>query len=46
VTKYRRSVFRQESLSVIEESFKEVARKMDFQILEFNGEADHIHAVN
>lgn len=45
VTKQRRSVFTQQSLSVVEESFREVARKMDFQILEFNGEADHIHAL-
>jgi putative transposase len=34
-----------ESLAVIEKSFSEVARKMDFQIHEFNGESDHIHAL-
>lgn len=45
VTKYRRSVFTLESLALIEESFLDVAKKMDFQILEFNGEADHIHAL-
>jgi len=45
VTKYRRSVLTKSSLALIEESFREVARKMDFQILEFNGEADHIHAL-
>lgn len=45
VTKYRRSIFTSESLAVIEKSFSEVSRKMDFQILEFNGEADHIHAL-
>ena len=45
VTKYRRSVFTVLSLELIEESFKEVARKMNFQILEFNGEADHVHAL-
>lgn len=45
MTKYRRSVFTQSSLAVVEESFKEVARKMDFQILEFNGEVDHVHAL-
>ncbi|BAZ10982.1 transposase [Calothrix sp. NIES-4071] len=45
VTKYRRSVFTQQSLAVIEESFKDVAQKMDFQVLEFNGEADHVHAL-
>lgn len=45
VTKYRRKIFTTESLAVIEKSFTEVATKMDFQIQEFNGEADHIHAL-
>lgn len=45
VTKYRRSVLTAESLAVIEKSFIEVAKKMDFQVLEFNGESDHIHAL-
>ena len=45
VTKYRRSIFKAESLAVIEKSFGEVAKKMDFQVLEFNREADHIHAL-
>ena len=45
VTKYRRSVFNAESLAVIEKSFRDVALKMDFKILEFNGESDHTHAL-
>jgi putative transposase len=45
VTKYRRSIFTAESLAVIEQSFREVAKKMDFQVLEFNGESDHIHTL-
>ncbi len=45
VTKYRRSVFTALSLKVIEKSFNEVAKKMDFQVQEFNGESDHIHAL-
>jgi putative transposase len=45
VTKYRRNLFTAESLQVIQHTFKEVARKMDFQILEFNGESDHVHAL-
>jgi putative transposase len=45
VSKYRQSIFTTESLAVIEQSFKEVAKKMDFQVLEFNGEADHIHTL-
>lgn len=45
VTKYRRKILTLKSLAVIEKSFTEVACKMDFQILEFNGESDHIHAI-
>ena len=45
VTKYRRPVLTSESLALIEKSFKEVAAKMDFQIQEFNREADHIHSI-
>jgi putative transposase len=45
ITKYRQAIFTSESLEVIQKSFAEVAKKMDFQVLEFNGEADHIHAL-
>ncbi len=45
VTKYRRKVFTLESLKLIEKSFKEVANKMNFKVLEFNGEADHVHVL-
>lgn len=45
VTKYRKPVFTAASLDLIEKSFGEVAKKMDFQIQEFNGEADHIHVL-
>lgn len=45
VTKYRRPILTAESLAVIEKSFTEVAKKMDVQLLEFNGESDHIHAL-
>ncbi|NJL42267.1 MAG: IS200/IS605 family transposase [Pseudanabaena sp. RU_4_16] len=45
VTKYRKSVFTLESLALIEKSFQEVAEKMGFQVLEFNGEANHIHSL-
>ncbi|MFM7580485.1 MAG: IS200/IS605 family transposase [Microcystaceae cyanobacterium] len=45
VTKYRRSVLTAESLAVIEKSFRDVAEKMNFEIMEFNGESDHIHAL-
>jgi len=45
VTKYRRSVFTADGLEVIEKSFREVAKKMDFQMLEFDGEGNHVHAL-
>lgn len=45
VTKYRRKILTSDSLAVLEKSFREVAAKMDFQVLEFNGESDHIHVL-
>lgn len=45
VTKYRRPVLTTQGLNLIEDSFKQVAAKMDCRLLEFNGEADHIHAL-
>jgi putative transposase len=45
VTKYRRKIFTGESLELVGKTFREVATKMNFQILEFNGESDHVHAV-
>jgi putative transposase len=45
VTKYRKKVLDVESLSLIKQTFESVAKTMNFNILEFNGEADHIHAL-
>jgi putative transposase len=45
VTKYRKQLFTLESLEVIEKSFMEVAKKMGFDIIEFNGETDHLHVL-
>ena len=45
VSKYRQKIFTSESLKLIEKSFKEVSFKMNFNILEFNGESDHIHVL-
>ena len=45
VTKYRKPVFTGESLLLVEESFREVALKMNFNVLEFNGEGNHVHAL-
>ncbi len=36
-------MFNDEGLRLIEDSFRTVAHKMDFKILEFNGESDPIH---
>lgn len=45
VTKYRQKILTSESLALIEKSFQDVALKMNFNILEFDGECDHIHAL-
>jgi putative transposase len=45
VTKYRKNVFDEAGLNLIEDSFRAVAQKMDFQILEFNGEPEHVHTL-
>ena len=45
VTKYRKPIFTEQSLVLVEQSFKEVAGKMNFNILEFNGETNHVHAL-
>ncbi|MDV2993707.1 MAG: hypothetical protein N4J56_003361 [Chroococcidiopsis sp. SAG 2025] len=45
VAKYREEVFSEEELKLIEEVFHHVAKQMDFQILEINGEDEHIHAL-
>ena len=43
VTKYRRNVFSKEMLNRLKEIFTETAIQMDAELLEFNGEDDHIH---
>lgn len=43
VTKYRQKILTAECLTLIKSAFGSVAQKMNFQILEFNGEADHVH---
>jgi putative transposase len=45
LTKDRQDLLSDASLKVLEEAFRTVGSKMDFQVLEFNGEADHIHAL-
>ena len=43
VTKYRRPVLTVEGLDVIQQACNSVAEKMNFRVLEFNGESDHVH---
>ncbi len=45
VPKYRRNIFTAESLGLIKSAFDGVAHKMGFQVLEFGGEADHVHVL-
>ena len=45
VTKYRRPVLTAEGLKVIEDSFRTVAKSLDCNIIEFNGDTDHVHAL-
>ena len=43
VTKYRKKIFQAKHLDRLKEIFKQTAKKMNFQVIEFNGESDHIH---
>lgn len=43
VTKYRRGVFTKEILDRVNIIFEETCEQMDCELLEFNGEDDHIH---
>ena len=43
VSKYRKKVLNSEQLDYLKEVGNEVAKKMNFQILEINGESHHVH---
>jgi len=43
VTKYRQPLFDSDGLETLKLAFESVARKMDFKLVEFNGESDHVH---
>lgn len=45
VTKYRKNYFNLEHLDRLEEIFKQIATKMNFNVIEFNGESDHVHVL-
>jgi putative transposase len=43
VTKYRRNVFTKEMLEHMHLIFKETCKQMDGELIEFEGEDDHVH---
>ena len=43
VTKYRRKVFNQAMLAFLESTFSDVCQNFESQLIEFNGEYDHVH---
>lgn len=43
VTHYRRKVLNAEMLNRLKQMIEQVSNKMDCQLIEFNGESDHIH---
>ncbi len=45
VTKYRKNVFTDTLLKVVETTIRETCRQMDCELIEFNGEHDHIHMI-
>ena len=45
VTKYRDDIFSEPELALIEKVFHDVAKKMNFEISEINGEREHLHAL-
>jgi putative transposase len=44
VTKYCRHVLTSEGLAVLEKSFNDVVKKMNFQVIEFNEESNHVQS--
>ncbi|WP_252177845.1 IS200/IS605 family transposase [Endozoicomonas sp. 4G] len=45
VTKYRKNVFTKEMIDRLREIFSETCLQMDCELMEFDGEHDHIHAM-
>ena len=43
VTKYRRKVFDQAALDALGEQFEEICSGLNCDLVEFNGELDHVH---
>lgn len=45
VTKYRRGMFNQKMLKRVHELIEETCNQMDCELIEFNGEKDHVHLI-
>lgn len=45
VTKYRKDVFNQTALNLLQKIFAGVCEKFEAILVEFNGETDHVHLV-
>lgn len=45
ITKYRRKVFSDFLLKVVEEVVRETCKQMDSELIEFNGENNHVHMI-
>ena len=43
VVKYRKKVLNHDHILRLTEIFREIGRKMQFEVLECNGESDHVH---
>lgn len=43
VTKYRKDVFTKKHLQTLEKIFSKICKDFDVEMVEFNGESDHIH---
>lgn len=41
--KYRKKVFKKAHLALMKEVFERVCKEMDAELIEFDGEADHVH---
>ncbi|MGB3694543.1 MAG: IS200/IS605 family transposase [Spirulinaceae cyanobacterium] len=45
VTKYRKSIFNDSFVKELEEIFQSVLKTRECELLEFNGESDHVHCL-
>jgi len=43
VTKYRKDIFTQKHLCTLEKIFRKICKDFDVELVEFNGESDHMH---